>query len=161
MATWQFDVILVPREELSAPLGAEPRISVEAIDGREWWANRSLPAGYESRLDASMPRLRTTTRGIISWGTDDGDRIDVCLEGGRAVEVRARLDAREEQTAFAELLTEFADWANAMFVTEEGEIVEPDAAAVLRELRNSSAHRFAVDPEAYLDELGNGGPPST
>jgi len=157
MATWQFDAILVPREQLSAPSGAEPRVPVEAVEGTEWWAKRSLPVGYESRLDAALPRLPIATKGIMSWGTDDGDRVDVCLEDARVVEVRARFDAREAHPAFAELVATFAEWANAMFVTEEGEIVEADAAALLRELRNSSAHRFAVDPETYLDELGNSG----
>lgn len=154
MATWQFDLYLIPIGRLVRADGGLPaRIDVGELRSSDWWLEQSLPADYQARLDVFLPRRPTWTHELIGWGAESSNRVDVFLSEDRVEEVHVRIDAREIDNAFLDGLAGFASDCGAVFVTEEGEVVLPDSAAISKEVENSSARRFAVDPATFVKSL--------
>ena len=153
MASWQFAVSLVPLAALADDQGLPVRVTRERLRSEDWWNRRVAPPDLLARADVVLERRETWSPEVLGWGVEDGDRLDVLLSGTQILEVQARIDAREVSVGFLERLLAFAEHVGAALVTEEGEIVVPDLEHLVREVRNSSAHRFVVDPTAYLENL--------
>jgi hypothetical protein len=153
MATWQFDLYIVPREKLVEVAGVTAqRISQQQFEQTEWWEGASLPPHYVQVLTTLLPRAESWSPGVEIWGTEDGNRIDVYRSGGAVQEVRFRIDVRAIDVGVLEAVARFADNAGCALLTEEFEVVPPTLDAMLKEIRNSSAHRFLLDPGAFLEQ---------
>jgi hypothetical protein len=153
MAVWQFDVYLVPRRKISGVIESQgQRIHEEQFDATSWWAGNDLPPGYRELLAALLPRAASWSPAVELWGEEAGNRIDIARDAEALDEVRARLDVRQLDTGFVEGLARFAATADCCFITEEFEVIPPDAGALLKEAKNSSAYRFVLDPQAFLEE---------
>jgi hypothetical protein len=153
MAVWQFDFIVVPRGRLPARAIIEGRVLFDDIEITDWWVGVDIPNTFENSLDSMLPRLPSSIAGVTMWGDEEGNRIDVIREGGRITEIRIRLDARHPDPTLLEQLTLCVQSIQGVLISEEGEIVEPTPRTLLRELSNSSAHRFVIDPKAFLRNL--------
>lgn len=154
MATWQFDLYLVPTCKLMARRAELPtRIGVDELQTADWWEGERLPDDYKAFLDAFMPRRSTWSPAMLGWGIEDGNRIDVVASKDAVEEVYSRVDARALDFAFLEYLVRFAEHINCVFVTEEGEVVSASTSDLVREVESSSAHRFVVDPGTFIQSL--------
>jgi len=60
-------------------------------------------------------------------------------------------DLREIDVRFVEGAMQFAAVSECWLITEEYEIVTPSAELLIKEATNSAAHRFVVDPQAFLE----------
>ena len=145
MAVWQVDFAIVPRRALATPRGP-----VSQVVDEDWWSNERLPSGYAHQLAAIVPAGSSWTTDLQTWGEQDGNRVDVWLENGRAARVIARVDVRRLDAKFGAMLLQFARVANAVLVRQDGLVVEPLVGAFGAALRTSAAWQYATDPAAYL-----------
>lgn len=154
MAAWQFDLQLVPRASL-AQLGIAPddHLSTEQLDNADWWRGKWLPADYATRVTAILPPASAWAQDWQVYGSEDGNRIDILATGGSIEEVRARIDARAMNVWFLERLVELAGNFDALFVSPESRVIEPDVEAIWVELELSPAARFVRNPEEFLEHL--------
>jgi hypothetical protein len=143
MADWQVEFSIVPR----AALAAERATKRPSVD---WSAASALPSDYARKLATVAPPASATSADVQSWGTADGNRIDVWSVDGRATTVRARVDVRKLDSKFGAMLLQFVRTANAVLVRGDGLIVEPLVGTFAAALRSSPAWRFANDPAAHL-----------
>ena len=134
MATWQADFELRPAE---AP----------------------LPRDFRERLDALLPRSKSWSPDLETWGDETGTRIDVWPAADRrGGEAMLRMDMRNYDF----------DWASRAFgviralgrefwpVWSDGPVVD-DPGELALALRGSPAFRFVEDPEAFLRRVHLGG----
>jgi hypothetical protein len=140
MATWQFDLELIPRRHV-----------LEVVDTVDWWSGATLPGDYENRISAFLPWHLPWDPEWQVFGEEDGDRIDVVFENGHVQHVRARLDARKLDLELLRRVAEFATDCECVFVTRQGRVVEPQVDALLGELQRSPASTFVRDPQAFLE----------
>ena len=147
MAVWQVDFHVVPRRALPATSQALARA---VADDTDWWTNATFPPDYAARLAAVAPVARSRSDGLETWGSEDGNRVDVWSQGGRVHRVMARVDVRRLDSKFGAALIQFVRSAGAVLVRADGLLVEPIINAYVGALRGSEAWRFASDPMTFL-----------
>lgn len=146
MAAWQVTFTIVPRRAL-ARVGSVP---LSRVIDENWWSEERLPLGYSQQLSAVAPAGTSWTTDLQTWGEEDGNRVDVWFENGRAVRMLARVDVRRLDAKFGAMLLQFARVADAVLIRNDGLVVEPLVGAFGAALRTSAAWQFAKDPAAYL-----------
>jgi hypothetical protein len=117
------------------------------MDG-DWWSKEQLPAAYTQALAAIAP-AGTSRAELQRWGDEDGNRVDVWFENGKATRITARVDVRRLDAKFGAMLLQFARVANALLVRRDGLVVEPLVGAFGAALRTSDAWQYAKDPAAF------------
>ena len=147
MAVWQVDFHVVPRRALPATSQALARA---VADDTDWWAGNAFPADYAARLAAVASARRSWSDELETWGSEDGNRVDVWSEGGRVQRAMARVDVRRLDSKFGAALIHFVRSAGAVLVRADGLLVEPIINAYVGALRGSEAWRFASDPMTFL-----------
>ena len=147
MAVWQVDFHVVPRRALPATSQALARA---VADDTDWWASAAFPADYPARLAAVAPVARSRSDGLETWGSEEGNRVDVWSESGRVHRVMARVDVRRLDSKFGAALIHFVRSAGAVLVRADGLLVEPIINAYVGALRGSEAWRFASDAMTFL-----------
>jgi hypothetical protein len=143
MASWQFDLHLVPRS--AGPGDRDP------------WRVRQPARSWRQALDALLPRAASWSEQLSIWGTDDGHRIDVWEYQRRVESIVVRIDAREpiERLApFCQGLAELAQAQGDVVFRSRGAVVEATGAALSEAICASAAWRFVHDGEFV------GGPPN-
>jgi hypothetical protein len=146
MAAWQVEFSIVPRRTLAAlPLAGQP----VPADAGGWTAERP-PADYQRQLAGVAPPAASSSSDVQTWGTEDGNRVDVWSVDGRVTKITARVDVRRLDSKFGAMLLHFVRIANAVLVRRDGLVVEPLVGAYAGALRSSAAWQFASDPAASI-----------
>lgn len=118
---------------------------------------RGFPAEYRELLDAIVPRIRSWSRDVEWWGSEDGNRIDVLLERGWPTEGLIRVDLRELDIGFIDDVLRFAASVGFNLLDEDGHQIEPALGEFMLALRGSRAFRFVENPVRYMNRLRAGG----
>ena len=144
MAAWQVEFYIIPRRALVShgPLDSSD------LDRTPWWTTHGLPADYQKRLSAVASAGPSWSAELQTWGSQDGNRVDVWSEDGRVSAVMARVDVRRLDSRFGAALLHFVRTAQAVLVRTDGLVVEPQIATYTAALRTSDAWKFASDPAA-------------
>src|SRR3954464_11727989 len=121
MAVWQVEFAIVPRRVLAA----KTRVALSQLLDTDWWGAESLPAGYTKQLAAIAPLGSSWAAELQTWGEEDGNRVDVWSENGKAVRMTARVDVRRLDARFGAMLLQFARVADAVLIRSDGLVVEP------------------------------------
>jgi hypothetical protein len=146
MAAWQVDFSIVPRRALAATQLAGQPVTADA----DWWTAEGPPTGYQGQLAGVASPASSPSSDRQTWGTEDGNRVDVWSVNGRVTTITARVDVRRLDSKFGAMLLQFARTANAVLVRRDGLVVEPLVGAFAAALRSSTAWQFANDPTAFL-----------
>jgi hypothetical protein len=146
MAAWQVEFSIVPRRAIAA-LGLPSQQGSKEIGS---WAGSALPSDYQRKLAAVASPASSSNADLQSWGTEDGNRVEVWSVDGRATMIAARVDVRRLDSKFGAMLLQFVRTADAVLVRSDGLVVQPLVGAFAAALRSSSAWRFANDPAKFL-----------
>jgi hypothetical protein len=146
MAIWQVEFAIVPRRALAA----RPSVAVPRLMETDWWSNELLPAGYSQQLAAIVAPGASSAPEQQSWGEEEGNRVEIRVENGRATRMTARVDVRRLDARFGAMLLQFARVADAVLVRQDGVVIEPTVGAFGAALRTSKAWRYASDPAAHF-----------
>ena len=146
MEAWHVEFAIVPRRALAA----RPRLAPPQVMDTDWWSTERLPAGYSQQLAAIASPGSSRAPELQTWGEEDGNRVDVWSENGKATRMTARVDVRRLNAGFAAMLLRFARVADAVLVRRDGLVVEPVVGAFGAALRTSEAWQYATDPAAHF-----------
>jgi hypothetical protein len=150
MAIWHYDFHLVPRDALIDSRGSVPAVlEQDGFETVHWWAGREPPQPESlglARGGAWHPEIRT-------WGTEDGDGVDVVYEAGAPVGVSVRVDLRDLKSTFLGRVLEWASRSGYLIVTPGLRVLQPAWESVAGDLRDSVAMRYVSDPAGYLRTL--------
>jgi hypothetical protein len=156
MAIWQHELLLIPRERVIRALGSpEAQMSAEQWVGIDWWSDHQPPSEFQSRIAAILPAYESWSPGILMWGSEDSDRIHVCLDDARqrVEEVSIRLDLRHPYQQFAHAIADLAHHANCVFAGWPHHTFEPSFDRLMTEVARSESGRFVRAPREYLEDL--------
>ncbi len=155
MAVWQFDAYLVPRVSVTSSTGQMlDRVSERAFDSARWWNEIALPPGYAEVLSTLLPRGQHWSRDVEFWGREDADCISVTRCGDAVDELRVRIDVRNINYLFIDRIADVARRWDCVFLTEDLEVVPAASNALQKQLRDSSAYRYLLDPTSFLTQDG-------
>ena len=84
MAIWQWDLWIVPRKEVERQFPIVPQyMDLDWFESIEWW-NDVSENGLKSFFDKVLPNYHAPwAKDTQSWGSDDGDRVEVTIENGK------------------------------------------------------------------------------
>ena len=153
MATWQYDLHLIPRAKLIELFSTLPnRLDRDTFDQIEWWENEGRTIqDAELRLGTFLRPRSSWTERIKYWGKDDGDCVSVFVEGNRIAEIGVRINIQKLDSDFVENVCKFSKLYQCLLLTEQLRLIEPDRDSLLEEIANSDASAFVLDPTAYLN----------
>jgi hypothetical protein len=151
MAAWQVDFYLIPRRALPS----RGTFDSADLDATDWWGTYAFPADFQKRLIAIAPSAPSSSADLETWGSQDGNRIDVWSSDGRVSAVMARVDVRRLDSKFGAALLQFVRAADAVLVRSDGLVVQAQITAYAAALRSSEAWKFASDPAAFLKDYSD------
>ena len=151
MAAWQIEFYVVPRRAVAS----QGPVIASNLPTTGWWTTDTLPADYRDRLSAAAAVARSPSAEIETWGSEDGNRIDVRSKDGRATAVMVRVDARKLDSKFGAALLQFVRTADAVLIRSDGLVVEPKIANYAAALRSSAAWKASGDPSAFLRRVSD------
>jgi hypothetical protein len=146
MAAWQVEFYIIPRRALPSH-GA---LDSSGLVGTPWWTTHRLPIDYQKRLSAFASASPSSSAELETWGSQDGNRVDVRSDDGRVSAVMARVDVRRLDSKFGAALLHFVRTAQTVLVRSDGLVVEPQIATYTAALRSSNAWKFASDPATFF-----------
>ena len=154
MATWQFDVFLIPRASVTMDTGHLRLTSLE-LD-RELLLNlASVDISRDSffELVEGIPIVKSWDKESKIWGDMEGDRIDVLMINDKMIETFFRIDVRNISLVFLSKIIKFALANGLVLLTSAGQILQPSVKLLMNAIRRSGAFRFVLDPQDFLRKL--------
>lgn len=154
MATWQFDIHLVPSCRVvgdSAP--GKETASSELKDFSVAWKGFSMANDLILALSRLLPKSDSWTSEIDTWGQAEGHRIEILREQADIADIRVRVDIKSCPELFLKNLIPIAIQFGLVMIDDQYHVIKPTEHEVLTSMRRSSAFRFVHDAHAYLDDL--------
>jgi hypothetical protein len=156
MATWQFDLHLVPRKTLQQCFEGIPQnISPEYFDKVDWWDLHQPKQNFRNTISLFLSEYKTWNEFLLSWGSEEGNRIDIDIDvNGKIEDVFIRIDVRELSKSFLENIIYLAkEWDCYLLVMETMKLIEPDITILLNQLDHSKANLFVTNPQRFFEVL--------
>lgn len=154
MAVWQWDVWLVPENEVSHRFPIPPAfLEMEWFESVNWW--RDLE---ESKLIRSFDKLLPVfpmpwAENTYGWGSEDGDRITLVIENDIVADISVRITLAQLNLDFVSHLVSFAKAEQMLFYpVESNRFIQPDLSLLLSEMRSSRKWTFVRDPERFFKD---------
>jgi hypothetical protein len=157
MATWQYDLYMIPRSGTER-VATQASVSSDesGFDVAECWRGTPLPGDIHSRLTHTLGPVDASEEGLQRWGAMDGNRVDICFESGEPSEVLIRIDLRTSCLEFVDAIRRIASDADCVLVKPDGTILEPTKSAMAAAITGSAAAHFVRDPRGFLRDLADG-----
>jgi hypothetical protein len=154
MAIWQWDLTLVPRYEVTQLFSSIPQyMDFDWFETIEWWKSISSDkmTGF---FDGILPTYFTPwAKDTLSWGSDDGNRIQMSVELGNVKHLFIRIDLRSLNLSLLEFLTDFSSENGFLFFAfDTQKFIEPDLELVIDAIKNSRKMGFVNNPEKFFED---------
>ncbi len=155
MASWQFDIDLLPRSKVLELYSAMPEsIELEVYENTEWCDGFRLPEDFKEVLDNCLPRNKAWLRDTLEWGTAEGHRVSIGFSRDEVEWITIRIDVGNLNMTLINCLVDFARHSDClMLLTENLKIIEAIKSNLLKEIETSNAAKFVSNPKAYFDDL--------
>src|SRR3712207_611956 len=109
MATWQFDLHLIPQKKIQDLYGIIPsQIDNNVDEIKESWIGYWPHKNYDNFLNSYLEEVETWSTDIRIWGEEIGNRVDIVLESSQVESIFVRIDVREIDNAFLKVVADFA-----------------------------------------------------
>lgn len=152
MAIWQFDLFLIPKQRL-AQLECVGSLSEDVYQQNEGWDDSISSERVARHIDAMLERGQSWLQGQLTWGTEDGYRIDLLLAGDVISELMIRLDMRSINQRILQEVIELANFVDAMFCTDDGTLIEAEMETLIEVIARSDAARYVAAPQEFIERL--------
>ncbi len=156
MATWQFNLYLLPRLKIIERYSSVPvQVSAEEYAAAmDWWNGVTLPLNYDSMLGSILPKYTSWNKDAFTWGDEKSDSIAIIFENNAPVEIFVRLDVSKLEISLLEKIAHFAQQCDCLLLLDESrKLIEPDPLSLNYEIKRSNAYKFVLNPRGFLDEL--------
>ena len=144
MAIWQFEVALVPA-------GTEALVRTNRGYEMAPLPERAV-AAMRPILDAGLGRPCLDEGETVSYGSLNGNRVNLIHNGAASYEIWMGIDARSDADYFCTLICAMARALDCDLFSPEFEVrFAPDRQALVQALMNSRAWIFALDPSQFKE----------
>lgn len=152
MAVWQYDILIIPQHKIEQ-LGSPSCINNDLYDQIQWWNSSIPPQDIARRIDRILERSSSWSESLLTWGIEDGNRIDLMIENNLVSELQVRFDIRNLSKHFLQQVVGLANAFGGVFCSDEGTLIPPDLPSLARAMAASDAAHFVADPAGFLDNL--------
>jgi hypothetical protein len=150
MALWQFDIEVIPTERVQS----SAQVDAAEFDNALWWSDRQPPADFREGLASLLPAVKSWDEGLLWYGDEQSDRIDVWMEGDRVESIGVRIDCRKANVPFVRgLLIMAQDWSCSLVEKRYLKVLPATLEAFVAAVADSPSCRFMEDPGYWLPKL--------
>ena len=154
MAVWQWDVWIVPKQEVAEHFSSVPQyMQIDWFESINWWnfVSKSKLIDFFNNV---LPNYYTPwAKDTQSWGSDDGDRAELMIENDVITDVVIRVDLRNLNVDFLQSLINFCEKSEFLFFSlESGRFIEPDFDKLISEIKSSRKMIFVQDPKRFFED---------
>jgi hypothetical protein len=154
MASWQFDMHVLPRDGVVNVYHAIPtEISLEDSVLDRCWERVQPPTNLADQFSKILPSTTSWHPQISRWGDEEGNRIDVVRQENSVTDVFVRIDVRDVSIIFVTELLRIARKNSWLIYSADGRLISPSLKKILKAIQDSAAYRFVQDPRRFLDSL--------
>lgn len=154
MAAWQYDLFIIPRQKIEQ-LGCVGSISGELYGQTAWWDGSVSPQDVATRIDTFLSKGDGWSGSVLTWGVEDGNRIDLLVEESLIEELQVRLDMRDLSEGFLQEIVRLAGSLEGVFCSGDGTLIAADMPSLAKAMAESDAARFVADPSRFLENLAD------
>jgi hypothetical protein len=172
MATYQYNILLLPRQSVVARFAKLPTDSIKLLFSEndkdkefefwflDWWTDCNF--NYENVLPRPETKYKEVTwtkpyEDIMSFGNENENDITFDLTQQKHIKnIQIRIDLREPDLNFIKFVIEIAKNTNSVFLDRQGFIFEPTSQDLYDSIKKSNAFSFINNPYDFLDRLSHG-----
>ncbi|MCP9494193.1 MAG: hypothetical protein MSG64_07040 [Pyrinomonadaceae bacterium MAG19_C2-C3] len=153
MAIWQYDLHLIPRKAIEDLFSTvPPSLARKTFDEVAWWKNYQPVFDYESEIGSFLSPREFWSDEAKAWGEEDGTSIEVWFEQKLVTDIYVRINVASLDVNVLEKLTGLTARCEALFLTADLEVIEPDLQNLTAHIKQSNAFRFVENPEQFLSK---------
>ena len=150
MALWQFKLWFVPSEFV----GDRQTLEADECEDGAWDSTKQPVADFQSRLTAILPSQKSWHERLFQWGRQDGDLIEVWIEGEKVESISARIDCRNLNPQFMRQIFDLAHEWGFRLVYQRYRVVLPEEwDGFVRAVFDSPNLKFMQDPAEWIPKL--------
>lgn len=154
MATWQFDLHLVPASTVAMAFKVTPiTITQYQFDDVNWWRGVALSNETKSAFSKLLPPATSWSSDIETWGDEEGNRVDFLFDNSELADIFVRIDVRNVSFAFVIGLIQLARENDWLFLTQDRHFLRPFFDELMGAIKRSDSFRFVENPEHFLRTL--------
>lgn len=145
MAIWQYQIFIVPEEEINSYFEKDGIISSDALNEINWWKYRQLDITSFDVFKVLFSIRESWTKDIILFGDEGSSCIEILMEEGRIIEISARIDLRYNYKQFVTILCEFAQKNNCTFLNNDLKIISTNTQLIEQDIENYTVYKSFFD----------------
>ncbi len=154
MSIWQHQIFILPKEEVDSFFSDVENLTIQDFDNINWWQYRIIELReIEAIFSRLLPEMRSWSENLIVFGDENSNCFKVFLENKKPIELSARIDLREVNYEFIDLLISFAKNENLVFLSDLSEdnlrIIYPNKVFLEQEIKENNLY------EAFIKFLNN------
>ncbi len=124
MAIWQYNLHIIPKEEILSYFEYVETITDNDLNEIEWWRYRKLNIkDFDIFKDKLIPK-KSWSSDIVLLGDEDSNCIIILMEFNKVAEISVRIDLRSDFRFFLQTICDFAEKHNCIFLNYELRILE-------------------------------------
>jgi len=147
MAIWQFEIFMVPKEEVHSYFGGTDTISNEAFNEIKWWKYYQPDIEDFDTFQHIIPKGKSWSNDIMLFGDESSNCIEIVVDQSKIDEVSIRIDLRTDYKPLIKLLCDFAQRHKCLFISGSLEVISPDLNELSQYIKNYPKYK------AFLDSL--------
>lgn len=149
MAIWQYQIYMIPEEEISSYFKNDKFISYDDFNEIKWWKYRQLNIKSFDLFTDLLPKKDSWSDDIILFGDESSNCIEILKEQDLIIEISIRIDLRLDCKKIINLLCEFTINNNCMFLNDKLEVLHPNVESIKSSIASYPVYK------TFLDNFGN------
>ena len=107
MAIWQYQLFIIPKEEINSYFENSEYIEKAALDEINWWKFRAFEKVEFESFRKVLKQKKSWSQEILLFGEEESNCFEVLFKSNKIIEVLARIDLRTDYYCFLDNLCAF------------------------------------------------------
>ncbi|WP_421829162.1 hypothetical protein [Larkinella sp.] len=134
MAIWQYQLFVIPGEEINSYFGDNLFIDNNALNEINWWKYRQLTINNFNIFKSFLPLKQSWSSDIILFGDESSNCIELLMDNNIIVEISIRIDVRNNYKEFVLALCDFSQKYGCVLLNDTLKILSPIAELIEQDI---------------------------
>ncbi|AQY51472.1 hypothetical protein PWEIH_14841 [Listeria weihenstephanensis FSL R9-0317] len=143
MAIWQFEMFILPEEQVHSGYNDRSEIS---------WEGKSITESSKGKLEDILIRTKSWSDEIEQYGSSDGTCMEIFHDGNQVMDIHARLNLRNLTKTELLGIIDFIKENKAAILSDNGEAIPLHLVDIMAEIKKSRAYKFVRNPHGNLTD---------
>lgn len=145
MAIWQYQIFVVPEEEINSYFSEDICINKNALNEIDWWKYRQLNIESFNVFITLCPLKKSWSNDIILFGDESSNCIELLMNRNKVIEISVRIDLRYNYEQFVSTLCEFAQKHNCIFLNDALKIISAREQLIKQDIIDHPIYKSFLD----------------